>query len=148
MAHPDHETRVGAHRVLSAVLVPSFVFPWPVPLSTSSPKVCDRRRTLSVSLSGFSSSASITGKVVNRSFSAREALRERKHEPDSSDQWMREHMEHKNFDAGSKNENIDTWLYTVNPSDNLPQYSKLLCSQTDGRTVTESKLVCTTGWLP
>ncbi|KAG9447070.1 hypothetical protein H6P81_013198 [Aristolochia fimbriata] len=28
MTHPDHETRVGAHRVLSAVLVPSLICPW------------------------------------------------------------------------------------------------------------------------
>eukprot|EP00268_Persea_americana_P032780 TRINITY_DN3232_c1_g1_i2.p1 TRINITY_DN3232_c1_g1~~TRINITY_DN3232_c1_g1_i2.p1 ORF type:complete len:966 (+),score=170.50 TRINITY_DN3232_c1_g1_i2:207-3104(+) len=99
MAHPDHETRVGAHSVLSAVLVPSFVFPWPVPFSTSSPRGCDRRRTLSGSLSGFSSSASITGKLVNRSFSAREALPEIKNETGPTDQWMAEHLEHKNFEG-------------------------------------------------
>lgn len=130
MAHPDHETRVGAHSVLSAVLVPSFVFPWPVPFSTSSPRGCDRRRTLSGSLSGFSSSASITGKLVNRSFSAREALPERKNETDPTDQWMGEHLEHKKFEVGSQNANVDIKLYTVNPSNSQPQYFKVssLCS--------------------
>ncbi|KAJ0093087.1 hypothetical protein Patl1_26346 [Pistacia atlantica] len=28
MAHPDHETRVGAHSVFSVVLIPSLVSPW------------------------------------------------------------------------------------------------------------------------
>lgn len=28
MAHPDHETRVGAHHVLSIVLLPSLICPW------------------------------------------------------------------------------------------------------------------------
>lgn len=30
MAHPDHETRVGAHHVFSTVLVPSLAYPWSV----------------------------------------------------------------------------------------------------------------------
>lgn len=30
MAHPDHETRVGAHHVFSTVLVPSLSYPWSV----------------------------------------------------------------------------------------------------------------------
>lgn len=28
MAHPDHETRVGAHHVFATVLMPSLVYPW------------------------------------------------------------------------------------------------------------------------
>ena len=28
MAHPDHETRVGAHHVFSIVLMPSLICPW------------------------------------------------------------------------------------------------------------------------
>ncbi|XP_057544780.1 protein SEMI-ROLLED LEAF 2 isoform X2 [Amaranthus tricolor] len=28
MGHPDSETRIGAHRVLSTVLMPSLIFPW------------------------------------------------------------------------------------------------------------------------
>lgn len=28
MAHPDHETRVGAHSVFSIVLMPSLLLPW------------------------------------------------------------------------------------------------------------------------
>lgn len=30
MAHPDHEARVGAHCILSTVLMPSFINPWSV----------------------------------------------------------------------------------------------------------------------
>lgn len=37
MAHPDHETRVGAHHVFSTVLLPSFVCPWSV--RSGAPKV-------------------------------------------------------------------------------------------------------------
>lgn len=28
MAHPDHETQIGAHSVFSMVLMPSMVSPW------------------------------------------------------------------------------------------------------------------------
>lgn len=28
MAHPDHETRVGAHSIFSMVLMPSLLAPW------------------------------------------------------------------------------------------------------------------------
>ena len=28
MAHPDHETRVGAHSIFSIVLMPSLLSPW------------------------------------------------------------------------------------------------------------------------
>lgn len=30
MAHPDHETRIGAHHVFSTVLLPSLTTPWSV----------------------------------------------------------------------------------------------------------------------
>ncbi|XP_078181550.1 protein SEMI-ROLLED LEAF 2-like isoform X2 [Carex rostrata] len=56
MTHPDHETRVGSHRLLSATLFPLLKCPWsvfdlPVPLS-----VYDAKGTLLVALSAFSSS--------------------------------------------------------------------------------------------
>lgn len=56
MTHPDHETRVGSHRLLSATLFPLLKCPWsvfdlPVPLS-----VYDAKGTLLVVLSAFSSS--------------------------------------------------------------------------------------------
>jgi len=57
MAHPDHETRVGSHRVFYAILFPSMVCPWSVPLVPSASKGYDAQETLLVALSGFSSGA-------------------------------------------------------------------------------------------
>ena len=57
MVHPDHETRVGAHRVFSVVLVPSSVCPRP------DSKEQDFRRTLSRTVSVFSSSAALFDKL-------------------------------------------------------------------------------------
>uniref|UniRef100_A0A1D1ZEH0 Protein EFR3 B n=1 Tax=Anthurium amnicola TaxID=1678845 RepID=A0A1D1ZEH0_9ARAE len=59
MVHPDHETRVGAHRIFSVVLVPSSVCPRPHMTSQEAPKTYDFRRTLSRTVSVFSSSAAL-----------------------------------------------------------------------------------------
>ncbi|CAK8543246.1 unnamed protein product [Lathyrus sativus] len=53
MVHPDHETRVVAHRIFSVVLVPT----------ASNPKVMGVPRTLSRAVSFFTSSASIFEKL-------------------------------------------------------------------------------------
>lgn len=67
MAHPDLETRVGAHRVFSAILLPSMVSPWSVPLVPSSQKGYGTRQTLLVALSSFSSSAAMLEKMRKES---------------------------------------------------------------------------------
>lgn len=61
MVHPDRETHVGAHRIFSVVLVPSSV----CPISTASelPKAYEIRRTLSRTVSVFSSSAALFEKL-------------------------------------------------------------------------------------
>ncbi|KAK8967044.1 hypothetical protein KSP40_PGU008773 [Platanthera guangdongensis] len=61
MVHPDRETHVGAHRIFSVVLVPSSVSP----ISTASelPKAYEIRRTLSRTVSVFSSSAALFEKL-------------------------------------------------------------------------------------
>ena len=61
MVHPDHETRVGAHRIFSAVLVPISVFPRScLSLSDdSNPKAQGIPRILSRVVSVFSSSATL-----------------------------------------------------------------------------------------
>ncbi|KAJ0972332.1 hypothetical protein J5N97_020291 [Dioscorea zingiberensis] len=41
MTHPDHMTRVGSHRVFSAVLVPLATCPWSLPITETSPKIYD-----------------------------------------------------------------------------------------------------------
>ncbi|OVA19391.1 hypothetical protein BVC80_9055g12 [Macleaya cordata] len=61
MVYPDHQTRVGAHRIFSVVLVPSSVCP--KPSSTSAPEKFDLRRTLSRTVSVFSSSAALFEKL-------------------------------------------------------------------------------------
>jgi protein EFR3 len=53
MVHPDHETRVVAHRIFSVILVPT----------ASDPKALGVPRTLSKTVSFFSSSASLFQKL-------------------------------------------------------------------------------------
>lgn len=62
MVHPDHETRVGAHRIFSVVLVPTSVFPRQC-LAVSDPKALGIPRTLSRAVSVFSSSAALFDKL-------------------------------------------------------------------------------------
>ncbi|CAD5177193.1 unnamed protein product [Musa acuminata subsp. malaccensis] len=63
MVHPDHETRVGAHRVFSVVLVPSSVCPQPCSVTPELLKNFDLQRTLSRKVSAFSSSAALFEKL-------------------------------------------------------------------------------------
>ncbi|XP_059309283.1 protein SEMI-ROLLED LEAF 2 isoform X2 [Lycium ferocissimum] len=64
MVHPDLETRVGAHRIFSVVLVPSSVSPQKVPEETAHlRKAADFSRALSRTVSVFSSSAALFGKL-------------------------------------------------------------------------------------
>ncbi|CAI9099950.1 OLC1v1036852C1 [Oldenlandia corymbosa var. corymbosa] len=64
MVHPDHETRVGAHRVFSVVLVPSSVCPYTGAAELKKPN--DLQRTLSRTVSVFSSSAALFDKLKNK----------------------------------------------------------------------------------
>lgn len=63
MVSPDYETRVGAHRVFSVVLVPSSVCPRPSSTNTNIKKAGDIQRTLSRTASAFSSSAALFKKL-------------------------------------------------------------------------------------
>ncbi|PHT52477.1 E3 ubiquitin-protein ligase UPL3 [Capsicum baccatum] len=63
MVHPDHETRVGAHRIFSVVLVPSSVSPQKVSEETCLRKATDFSRALSRTVAVFSSSAALFGKL-------------------------------------------------------------------------------------
>ncbi|XP_061340367.1 protein SEMI-ROLLED LEAF 2 [Gastrolobium bilobum] len=62
MVHPDHETRVVAHRIFSIILVPNSVYPRPC-LSVSHSKAVDVPRSLSRAVSVFSSSAALFEKL-------------------------------------------------------------------------------------
>ncbi|KAE8652758.1 protein SEMI-ROLLED LEAF 2 isoform X2 [Cucumis sativus] len=63
MVCSDHETRVGAHRIFSVVLVPSSVCPRPNASVPPSAKPTYLQRTLSRTVSVFSSSAALFQKV-------------------------------------------------------------------------------------
>lgn len=72
MVHPDHETRIGAHRIFSVVLVPSSVRPHISSSVTESKNAADFARTLSRTVSVFSSSAALFEKLRNEKSSSRE----------------------------------------------------------------------------
>jgi protein EFR3 len=76
MVHPDHETRVGAHRIFSVVLVPSSVSPFPNLKSLDQCRKHDVQRTLSRVVSVFSSSAALFDKLRRDRNSFREYLHE------------------------------------------------------------------------
>ncbi|KAJ8565062.1 hypothetical protein K7X08_001522 [Anisodus acutangulus] len=73
MVHPDHETRVGAHRIFSVVLVPSSVSPQKVSEETTHlRKATEFSRALSRTVSVFSSSAALFGKLRDQRSSSME----------------------------------------------------------------------------
>ncbi|XWS45739.1 hypothetical protein CRYUN_Cryun14cG0005500 [Craigia yunnanensis] len=63
MVSADHETRVGAHRIFSVVLVPSSVCPCPPPATLVSKNATNLQKTLSRTVSVFSSSAALFQKL-------------------------------------------------------------------------------------
>lgn len=74
MVHPDHETRVGAHRVFSVVLVPSSVCPHPPVSVKETDNLAAFSRTLSRTVSVFSSSAALFEKLRKEKSSSRRYL--------------------------------------------------------------------------
>ncbi|XP_022960135.1 uncharacterized protein LOC111460970 isoform X2 [Cucurbita moschata] len=74
MVCSDHETRVGAHRIFSVVLVPSSVCPRPHASIPHSTKPAYIQRTLSRTVSVFSSSAALFQKVKVEHYSVEENI--------------------------------------------------------------------------
>lgn len=72
MVHADHETRVGAHRIFSVVLVPSSVCPQPSSSIPPLTKATDIQRMLSRNVSVFSSSAALFEKLERKEHSLEE----------------------------------------------------------------------------
>lgn len=73
MSHPDYETRIGAHRIFSVVLVPSSVRPFKGSAKPESiKKATDLQRTLSRTVSVFSSSAALFEKLKKQSHTSQE----------------------------------------------------------------------------
>ncbi|XP_077209775.1 protein SEMI-ROLLED LEAF 2-like [Tasmannia lanceolata] len=125
MVYPDHETRVGAHRIFSVVLVPSSVCPYPTP---DSPKAFDLRRTLSRTVSVFSSSAALFEKLRREKSSVRESVCQ-----DSVDKIVIKHDE-------QQKSNSDVKVFTL-PSSNSRVYSSRISSfssTADGKSMRNS----------
>uniref|UniRef100_A0A7N0URP0 ARM repeat superfamily protein n=3 Tax=Kalanchoe fedtschenkoi TaxID=63787 RepID=A0A7N0URP0_KALFE len=76
MVHLDHETQVGAHRIFSVVLVPSSVRPCSGPSIPISGKNQHLPRTLSRTVSVFSSSAALFEKLRKQRSYSMESLPE------------------------------------------------------------------------
>lgn len=74
MVHPDHETRVGAHRIFSVVLVPFSVCPRPCPITPELKKASDLPRMLSRTVSVFSSSAALFEKLRKEKYFSKENI--------------------------------------------------------------------------
>ncbi|XP_023640747.1 uncharacterized protein LOC17889595 isoform X3 [Capsella rubella] len=70
MVHPDHKTRIGAHRIFSVVLVPTSVCPRPSSTTTDLKKGMGLPRSLSRTASVFSSSAALFEKLKKDKFSS------------------------------------------------------------------------------
>ncbi|KAH0882060.1 hypothetical protein HID58_058156 [Brassica napus] len=70
MVHPDHKTRIGAHRIFSAVLVPTSVCPHPSSTITDLKKGIGLPRSLSRNASVFSSSAALFEKLRKENISS------------------------------------------------------------------------------
>nr|GMD42926.1 protein EFR3 homolog B isoform X1 [Ipomoea batatas] len=81
MVHPDHETRIGAHRIFSVVLVPSSVCPNKGSDVAIVQKGVGLPRTLSRNVSVFSSSAALFGKLGNQRFPSENVNHENKEKP-------------------------------------------------------------------
>ncbi|GMI65728.1 EFR3 OF PLANT 2 [Hibiscus trionum] len=87
MVHPDHEIRIGAHRIFSVVLVPSSVCPQPSSVTGVPNKASGIPRTLSRTVSVFSSSAALFEKLrKEKSFSMENAYLENKENVASKEQ--------------------------------------------------------------
>ncbi|CAL5211986.1 unnamed protein product [Lathyrus oleraceus] len=84
MVHADHETRVGAHRIFSVVLVPSSVCPQPSSSNPPLPKTADIQRMLSRNVSVFSSSAALFEKLEKKQLSPQEDSQSDRKSNDSS----------------------------------------------------------------
>lgn len=95
MAHPDHETRVGAHSVFSVVLMPSLLSPW-----------SDQNKETSNAGSGFLP-VSASQKVRNASFSFQDEGKEKAHLLNGGPREERS----KTLDAGVQESNYQSYSF-------------------------------------
>ncbi|KAL6530459.1 hypothetical protein OROMI_028348 [Orobanche minor] len=85
MLHPDHDTRIGAHQIFSVVLVPSSVSPQTDPVMPDSNKKMEFPRTLSRTVSVFSSSAALFEKLKKQKNNSKENVLDSNKEKVSGD---------------------------------------------------------------
>ncbi|XP_020531887.1 uncharacterized protein LOC18448561 isoform X2 [Amborella trichopoda] len=136
MVHPDHETRVGAHRVLSVVLLPSSVAPQIGSVSSESPN-----GPLSTTVPGLSSCAGLFEMIVKEQSSKLGALPGGKYKGNMMEDGMKEKLVQLGVDAGNEKVNNDVKLYTAHPSQSRSYSMKLSSPRlvTDGGTITETE---------
>ncbi|URE22565.1 hypothetical protein MUK42_17745 [Musa troglodytarum] len=125
MTHPDHETRVGSHRVFSAILVPTSVCPWSIPFIPPAFNGYDPEGTLLAALSGFASSGAIMEKLTCENSFENISLANTKEIDDAMGNSMDERWQ--KFSGNLKQ-------YLVHPSPN----GKNLYSVTNGKFVSRS----------
>lgn len=85
MLHPDHDTRIGAHQIFSVVLVPTSIAPQSDHAVSESKKNVLYPRTLSRTVSVFSSSAALFDKLKHQRIQSREIPSELNKEKPSDD---------------------------------------------------------------
>ncbi|XP_042468341.1 protein SEMI-ROLLED LEAF 2-like [Zingiber officinale] len=74
MSHPEHDIRVGSHRIFSSVLTPTIVCPWSTPVIPLSFNGYDPKGTHLVALSGYASSRIILEKLRFKNSDVNESL--------------------------------------------------------------------------
>ncbi|XP_057870804.2 protein SEMI-ROLLED LEAF 2 isoform X1 [Cryptomeria japonica] len=135
MAHPDNETRVGAHRILSIVLVPSSMSPRSESHSPDSPGVQGLKRTFSRTASVFSSASSLFEKLRKEKGSLHgDRSKDNTQEIDMKDiQKMQKTVSMFREEDGPRSD-VDIKHCTIYPSPTQTHSLKLpaLCAITDG----------------
>eukprot|EP01018_Ginkgo_biloba_P032611 Gb_14070 [translate_table: standard] len=141
MVHPDFETRVGAHRIFSVVLVPSSASPRSGSLFSDSPRVHGLKRTLSRTASVFSSAAALFEKLRKEKVALQEGRgKEDIHEKDLKDDHKIQKAGHADREEGTPRRDADIKHCTVYPSPSQTHSFKLspVCSITDGKFPSET----------
>ncbi|URD74559.1 hypothetical protein MUK42_09585 [Musa troglodytarum] len=131
MTHPDHETRVGSHRIFSAILVPTIVCPWSIPIIPLAFNGYDPEGTILVALSGFAPSGIIMEKFTHKSSFGNGSLDNTKESGDA----VRNRMEDR---SQKPNASFKQNLVHPSQSDSQSTVFSHLSAVNDGKTVSRS----------
>ncbi|XP_074557637.1 protein SEMI-ROLLED LEAF 2-like isoform X2 [Curcuma longa] len=105
MSHPEHDIRVGSHRIFSSVLMPTIVCPWSTPVIPLSFNGYDPRGTHLVALSGYASSRIILEKLRFKNSHVNESLVNVKEQNEATRKGMEGELQ--NSDASSEQYRVD-----------------------------------------